>query len=165
MKGALAQLVAVVGGAIGRDSRGCGRVWAADRSRCPLTEASGGVGSLRRRAALKLPGAAPGGRRVLRLVGRSSTTLAVWLMPRISMFYGITVTMYSSDHAPPHFHARYGEFEAQIVISTGEPLAGQLPIRALRLIREWTELHRVDLYANWERAQARTPLASIDPLP
>lgn len=81
------------------------------------------------------------------------------------MFYGITVTMYSSDHAPPHFHARYGEFEAQIVISTGEPLAGQLPIRALRLIREWTELHRVDLYANWERAQARTPLASIDPLP
>jgi len=29
-------------------------------------------------------------------------------MPRISMFYGIVVTMYSSDHAPPHFHARYG---------------------------------------------------------
>jgi hypothetical protein len=51
-------------------------------------------------------------------------------MPRISVFYGIVVTMYSSDHAPPHFHARYGEYEAQIAIDTGEPLAGGLPIRA-----------------------------------
>jgi hypothetical protein len=55
--------------------------------------------------------------------------------------------------------------KAQIVIDTGDPLAGQLPIRALRLLREWTELHRAELQANWERAQARTPLASIDPLP
>ncbi len=86
-------------------------------------------------------------------------------MPRISAFYGIVVTMYSGDHAPPHFHARYGEYEAQIVIATGTPLAGQLPIRALRLIREWAELHRAELRANWESAQAHTPLASIDPLP
>jgi hypothetical protein len=87
------------------------------------------------------------------------------LMPRISAFYGIVVTMYSNDHAPPHFHARYGEHEAQIVIDTGAPLAGQLPIRALRLIREWVELHRVELRDDWERAQIREPLASIDPLP
>jgi hypothetical protein len=52
--------------------------------------------------------------------------------------------MYSSDHAPPHFHARYGEYEAQILIATGEPLAGELPNRASRLIREWTELRRAD---------------------
>jgi hypothetical protein len=86
-------------------------------------------------------------------------------MPRISAFYGIVVTMYSSDHAPPHFHARYAEYEAQIVIDTGEPLAGQLPIRALRLIREWTDLHHAELRDNCERAQARTPVTSIDPLP
>ncbi|HEV3320727.1 MAG TPA: DUF4160 domain-containing protein [Solirubrobacteraceae bacterium] len=86
-------------------------------------------------------------------------------MPRISAFYGIVVTMYSSDHAPPHFHARYGEYEAQIVIDDGTPLAGRLPIRAVRLIREWVELHRGELGDDWERAQAREPLASIDPLP
>jgi hypothetical protein len=73
--------------------------------------------------------------------------------------------MYSNDHAPPHFHARYGEYEAQIVIDTGDPLAGQLPARALRFIREWTGLHRAELQANWERAQARTPVARIEPLP
>ena len=86
-------------------------------------------------------------------------------MPRISVFYGIVVTMYSSDHAPPHFHARYGEYEAQIAIDTGEPLAGGLPIRALRLIREWSALHQQELSENWDRAQARTPLTTIDPLP
>ena len=65
----------------------------------------------------------------------------------------------------PHFHARYGEYEAQIVIETGDPLAGQLPVRALRLIREWTRLHQAELRDNWEHVQARMPLASIDPLP
>jgi hypothetical protein len=86
-------------------------------------------------------------------------------MPRISAFYGIVITIYSSDHAPPHFHARYGEYEAQIAIGSGDPLAGRLPIRALRLIREWSMLHQAELQDNWRRAQAREPVASIDPLP
>jgi hypothetical protein len=86
-------------------------------------------------------------------------------MPRISAFYGIVITMYSNDHAPPHFHARYSEYEAKIAIGSGEPIAGQLPGRALRLLREWTEQHRGELQANWEHAQAHMPLASIDPLP
>lgn len=62
-------------------------------------------------------------------------------------------------------HAHYGEYEAQIVIETREPLAGCLPIRALRLIREWATLHETELQADWELAQARAPLAGIDPLP
>lgn len=86
-------------------------------------------------------------------------------MPRISAFYGIVITMYSSDHAPPHFHARYGEYEAQILIASGAPIAGELPIRALRLVREWAMLHDAELRVDWELAQARQPLASIDPLP
>ncbi|HEY2535613.1 MAG TPA: DUF4160 domain-containing protein [Solirubrobacteraceae bacterium] len=85
-------------------------------------------------------------------------------MPRISTFYGIVVTMYSSDHAPPHFHARYGEYEAKITIDTGDLLAGQLPPRATRLVREWALQHRDELDADWNRAQAREPLASIEPL-
>jgi len=35
---------------------------------------------------------------------------------------------------------------------------------ALRLIREWAEIHRAELEANWERARARTPLERIAPL-
>jgi Domain of unknown function (DUF4160) len=86
-------------------------------------------------------------------------------MPRISCFYGIVITMYSSDHAPPHFHARYGGYEAQVIVATGELLAGYLPTRARRLVREWAHLHQAELLADWELALAREPLDSIDPLP
>jgi hypothetical protein len=35
-----------------------------------------------------------------------------------------------NDHAPPHFHARYGEFEATIDLGTLDVIQGQLPRRA-----------------------------------
>lgn len=55
----------------------------------------------------------------------------------MSSFYGIVITMYFGDHAPPHFHARHGEDEAKIGIEDGPLLAGSLSGRALRLVREW----------------------------
>ena len=85
-------------------------------------------------------------------------------MPRISTFYGIVIEMYFDDHAPPHFHARYGGDEATIVIATGEVLAGALPRRALRLVREWLDQHRAELAANWRRARAHRPLVPVEPL-
>lgn len=86
-------------------------------------------------------------------------------MPRISAFYGIIIAMYFDDHPPPHFHARYGEFEAQIAIATGEILNGQLPRRARWLVAEWTELHRDELVEDWNRATRQEPLRRIEPLP
>ncbi len=86
-------------------------------------------------------------------------------MPRISSFYGIVIVMYFHDHPPPHFHARYGEQEAQVSISSGEILNGSLPRRALALVGEWVELHRAELEADWERARRGEPLATIEPLP
>lgn len=86
-------------------------------------------------------------------------------MPRISAFYGIVIAMYFDDHPPPHFHAKYGGHEAQIEILTGQMLNGDLPRRALGLVREWVEIHRDELLLDWERAERQEPLASIDPLP
>jgi hypothetical protein len=86
-------------------------------------------------------------------------------VPRISAFYGIVIARYFGDHPPPHFHAKYGDDQAQIVIATGEVLHGSLPRRALRLVQEWTELHRDELVADWERAEREEPLVSIEPLP
>ena len=86
-------------------------------------------------------------------------------MPRISAFYGIVIAMFYADHPPPHFHARYGEFEAQVLILTGEILNGALPRRAEALVREWAQLHREELEADWELAQQEQPLVTIEPLP
>jgi len=62
-------------------------------------------------------------------------------MPAISAFYGILIRMFFNDHAPPHFHARYGEFEATIDIDTLEVMQGDLPSRALNLVKEWAMIN------------------------
>ena len=43
-------------------------------------------------------------------------------MPRLCAFYGIMIYMYRPDHPPPHFHAEYGEFVAQIELGSLEVL-------------------------------------------
>jgi hypothetical protein len=85
-------------------------------------------------------------------------------MPRLSAFYGIVIYMYWADHAPPHFHAIYGDSEAQVLIENGRVLAGSLPRTAARLVREWTELHRAELFEDWRLAQASQDLLPIDGL-
>ncbi len=85
-------------------------------------------------------------------------------MPRISEFYGIIIAMYFADHAPPHFHAIYGEYRAAIRISDLGLQARRLPMNALRLVREWAALHREELNDNWYRAGIGEPLRRIDPL-
>jgi hypothetical protein len=86
-------------------------------------------------------------------------------VPRISAFYGIVITMYFSDHPPPHFHARYGDHVAEIAIDALELSDGWLPPRALRLVLEWGAEHQDELRANWDRARAHEQLVGIDPLP
>ena len=36
-------------------------------------------------------------------------------MPIISKFFGIVIYMYWKDHAPPHFHAKYGDDEIVVL--------------------------------------------------
>jgi hypothetical protein len=84
-------------------------------------------------------------------------------MPEICRFLGIVITMYYADHRPPHFHARYGEYEITVEIETGL-VSGRFPRRALGLILEWYTLHQGELTENWNHAQSREPLRRIAPL-
>lgn len=84
-------------------------------------------------------------------------------MPEISRFLGIVIAMYYSDHAPPHFHARYGRYEITVQIETGL-VEGQFPKRALRHVLEWYDLHQAELSRNWDRARERQSLQVISPL-
>ena len=86
-------------------------------------------------------------------------------MPEISRFYGIVIRMYHNDHSPPHFHAIYGDEQAQIGIHTLAILDGRLSPRALGLVIEWASLHREELIEDWEMARNHEPLRRIDPLP
>lgn len=85
-------------------------------------------------------------------------------MPRISQFFGIIISMYFDDHNPPHFHAKYGEFEAQIGIEDFALLTGKLPSKTLGLVVEWASQHQDELRRNWELAAQNQPLPKIEPL-
>ena len=86
-------------------------------------------------------------------------------MPRLSAFYGIVIYMYIRDHGVPHFHARYGDDEAVIDVATGAVLGGGLSRRQLKLVEDWTDLHRQELLDAWSKASAGEPPGTIAPLP
>lgn len=73
-------------------------------------------------------------------------------MPVLSKFYGITIRMYflQKEHNPPHIHAIYGDNMAAITIKDGKVLEGDLPAKALDLVKEWTLQHQEELLTIWE---------------
>jgi hypothetical protein len=85
-------------------------------------------------------------------------------MPEISRFFGISIKMFFGDHVPPHFHAEYGDFKAQINIRSHAIIAGDLPPRVLGMVVEWASLHQDELFELWGLASKNLPLRRIEPL-
>ena len=85
-------------------------------------------------------------------------------MPTISQFFGIVIQMFWREHAPPHFHALYGEHEVLIELPELRVIRGSLPRRALALVLEWAAEHRHELMEDWNLcSQLKTP-RPIEPL-
>jgi hypothetical protein len=85
-------------------------------------------------------------------------------MPTISQFFGIIIRMFFDEHAPPHFHAQYGDYKASIDIRALEVMDGKLPRRALNLVLDWAELHQEELLADWAMCQKHQQPRPIRPL-
>ena len=85
-------------------------------------------------------------------------------MPEISRFLGIVITIYFNDHDPPHFHARYNDYEASVEIDSLGVLRGQLPPKVLSLVVEWAGMHREGLEANWDSLRTTGHFEKIEPL-
>lgn len=88
-------------------------------------------------------------------------------MPTISMFYGIIVRMLFMDtqqHNLPHLHIEYQGQQAVVSIPDGDPLAGELPSKKLKLVQAWIAIHEDELMADWALAVKGEPVFPIDPL-
>ena len=72
--------------------------------------------------------------------------------------------MFFGDHLPPHFHAEYGDYKAQVNIRSHLIIAGDLPPRVLGMVVEWASLHQDELSELWELASKNLPLHRIEPL-
>jgi len=72
--------------------------------------------------------------------------------------------MFFNDHPPPHFHARYGEFDATIDIERLVMIEGELPQRALALVLDWAARHQAELMANWILCREKRTPHKVEPL-
>jgi hypothetical protein len=85
-------------------------------------------------------------------------------MPTISYFFGIYIRAHWREHGVPHFHAYYNEYIVVISIIDLSILEGEMPIRPLKLVMEWAELHQQELLENNELAKQGKPFKKIEPL-
>jgi len=72
--------------------------------------------------------------------------------------------MFFGDHVPPHFHAEYGDYKAQVNIRSRVIIAGDLPPRVFGMVVEWASLHQNELSELWELAAQNKSLRRIEPL-
>jgi hypothetical protein len=85
-------------------------------------------------------------------------------MPYVSMFFGIIIRMFYCEHNPPHFHAEYQGSEG-IFNFEGDMIQGNIKSNtALKLIKEWAVLRRVELEENWKNIADKTAINKIEPL-
>jgi hypothetical protein len=77
-------------------------------------------------------------------------------MPTVAIVDGVAIRCYPDEHPPPHFHAVYAEFVAQIRIDPPEVLRGSLPATKLRSVLSWAAEHRDGLMAAWMALEAGT---------
>ena len=82
-------------------------------------------------------------------------------MPTISIFFGITVQMYWSDHPPPHVHAYYAGFEALFAVESGAVIGGRLPAKVERLVRDWVLARQPELMENWHCGRNGLPFEKV----
>ncbi len=84
-------------------------------------------------------------------------------MPVISRFFGIIIYMNWREHAPPHFHAKYGDDEIIVEIKTGN-VTGSMSKRAINLIEEWRVKYEKELMENWHCSELNRQMHPIKPL-
>jgi hypothetical protein len=63
------------------------------------------------------------------------------LVPVVAIVDGVKIEFYP-EHPPPHFHARYPKFVAQIEIRTSRVLPGSLPAAKLSRVLSWAARHQ-----------------------
>jgi hypothetical protein len=72
--------------------------------------------------------------------------------------------MFYSEHNPPHFHAYYNEYQAEVLIETLEIKEGQLPKRIYNLVVEWALEHKAELMEDWDLMRNDNEPKKIEPL-
>lgn len=88
------------------------------------------------------------------------------MVPIVSQFYGIIVTMYFNEntrHNLPHIHVEYAEYDAVFDLQ-GNLIDGRIPGKQRKMIEVWTSIHGEELNALWKAMKEYQEFFKIDPL-
>ena len=55
------------------------------------------------------------------------------------------------EHEPSHIHALYGEYMGEFNILTAEMIQGDLPDKAVAMVKEWIGEHSDELQEMWDK--------------
>jgi hypothetical protein len=72
-------------------------------------------------------------------------------MPTLLIIDSIKILIYFDDHFPPHFHAKYNEFEEVIIIESLETYSGRLPNKQRKKVLEWAKENQDFLKQKWDQ--------------
>jgi hypothetical protein len=71
-------------------------------------------------------------------------------MPTVAIVEGVNIQFFAREHPPPHFHAVFAEYRAQIDIRSLDVLRGSLPPAKLAVVVSWAETRREALMHAWD---------------
>lgn len=63
-------------------------------------------------------------------------------MPTVKIIDKIKIDIYSREHPPPHFHAKFAEYEKLIEIETLGTYAGSLPRVQRKKVTDWAAYNK-----------------------
>ncbi|WP_036263507.1 DUF4160 domain-containing protein [Methylocapsa aurea] len=70
-------------------------------------------------------------------------------MPTVAIIDGVKIQFFFDEHPPPHFHAVFAEFVAQIQIDPPKVLRGSLPPTKFAAVLAWAARNRDELMCAW----------------
>ena len=76
-------------------------------------------------------------------------------MPTFFVIEGVKIELYYNDHAPPHFHAIFAEYELLIEIKTLIKIKGELPRHKEKKVIAWASQNREVLLELWDSLRLR----------
>jgi hypothetical protein len=82
------------------------------------------------------------------------------------MFFGIIIRMdfAPKEHNSAYIHVYYQDYKAVVNVLNCDLMEDELPVRQLRLVNAWVEIHKDELIANWKLCQNGEKPFSIEPL-
>jgi Domain of unknown function (DUF4160) len=76
-------------------------------------------------------------------------------MPTVAIVEGVKIQLFAQEHPPPHFHAVFAEYRAQIDIGSLHVLKGRLPPAKLAVVISWAQTRREVLMRAWDTVLAK----------